>query len=74
MLKNSFNHESSNLIYIAICQEDYIEERDCLVKEQINIYRQHMRQPEYHQLAVEEHLRTCEDRKFHMFFQDYSRK
>ena len=42
-------------------------ETDCLMKEQINIYRQHIRQPLYEQLAVEEHLRTCGDRKFHMF-------
>ena len=70
LLKNSFNCESSNLIYVVICQEykeEYIEETDCLVKERINIYRQHIRQPQYQQLTVEEHLRTCGDRKFHMF-------
>ena len=39
----------------------------CLVKERINIYRQHIRQPQYQQLAVEEHLRTCVDGKFHRF-------
>ena len=33
----------------------------------INIYRQHIRHPQYQQLAVEEHLRTCGDGKFHMF-------
>ena len=37
------------------------------MKERINIYRQHIRQSQYQQLAVEEHLRTCEDGKFHMF-------
>ena len=37
------------------------------MKERINIYRQHIRQPQYQQLAVEEHLRTCGDGKFHMF-------
>ena len=37
------------------------------MKEQINIYRQHMRKPQYQQLAVEDHLRTCEDGKFYMF-------
>ena len=26
-----------------------------------------MRQPQYQRLAVEEHLRTCVDGKFHMF-------
>ena len=58
------------VIYVVICQgckEKYIEETGCLAKERINIYRQHIRQPQYEQLAVEEHLRTCGDRKFHMF-------
>ena len=39
----------------------------CLVKEQINNYRQHKRQPRYQQLVAKEHLRTCGDGKFHMF-------
>ena len=34
---------------------------------EINIYRQQIRQPQYQQLAVEEHLRACGDGKFHMF-------
>ena len=42
-------------------------ETGCLVKERINIYRQHIRQPQYQQLAVEEHLRTCRDEEFHIF-------
>ena len=70
LLKNSFNCESSNLIYVAIyqgCKEEYIAEMGCLMKERINIDRQHIRQPQYQQLAVEEHLRTCGDGKFHMF-------
>ena len=37
------------------------------MKERINIYRQHIRQPQYQQLAVEEHLRTYGDGKFHSF-------
>ena len=63
-LNNSSNCESSNLIYVAICQEckeKYRGEKGCLVKERINIYRQHIRQPHYQQLAVKEHLRTCGD-------------
>ena len=46
--KNSFNCESSNLIYVAIyqgCKEEYIGERGCLVKQRINIYGQHIKQP-----------------------------
>ena len=70
MLKNSFNSESSNLIYVVIsqgCKEKHIAETGCLVKERINIYRQHIRQPQYQQLAVKEHLRTCGDGKFYTF-------
>ena len=53
LLKNSFNCESSNLIYADICKEEYIGETGFLVKEQ------------YQQMA--EHLRTCGDGKFYMF-------
>ena len=49
------------------CKEEYIEETGCLVKERINIYWQHIRQPQYQQSAVEEHLHTCGEGKFHMF-------
>ena len=69
-LKSSFDFESSNLIYVVIwqvCKEEYIGEAGCLVKEWINIYRQHIRQPQYQQLTVEEHLGTCGEGKFHMF-------
>ena len=69
-LKNSYNCESSNLVYVVICQgckEEDMRETDCLVKERINIYRQHIRQPPYQQLAVEDYLRTCGDGKSHMF-------
>ena len=37
------------------------------MKKGINIYRQHIRQTQYQQLVVQEHLRTCRDGKFHMF-------
>ena len=70
LLKNSYNCESSNLIYIFICQgckEEYIGEKGCLVKKWKNIYRQHIRQPQCQQLTVKEHLRTCGDGKFHIF-------
>ena len=70
LLTNSFNCESSNLIYVVICQEckeEYIGETRCVVKERINIYRKHIRQPKCQQLAVEEHLRTYVDGRFHMF-------
>ena len=36
------------------CKEEYIGEEGYLVKEQINIYRQHIGTPQYQQLAAEE--------------------
>ena len=69
-LKSFFNFESSNLIYVVICQgskEKYIGETGYLVKELVNIYRQHTRQSPYQKLTVEEHLSTCGEGKFHMF-------
>ena len=36
-------------------------------KKRINIYRKHIIQPQYQQLAVEQHLRTCGDGKIHIF-------
>ena len=73
LLKNSFNCESSNLIYVVICSEykekyvKYRKKRGCLVKQRINIYSQHINQPQYKELVVKEHLHTCGDVKFHLF-------
>ena len=41
-LKNNFNCESRNLIYVVICQgcqEEYIGNTGCLVKKRISVYR-----------------------------------
>ena len=68
-LKINFNCESRNLIYVVICQEchkEYIGETDCLVKERKSVYRQHIRQPQYQQIKVEEHLRFCSSEEFQM--------
>ena len=48
LLKNSFNCESSNLIYVVIyqgCKEEYIGQTGCILKEWINIYKQHKTVP-----------------------------
>ena len=69
MLRNSFNYKSSNLIYVVVCQgckEEYKKEAGCLVKERMNIFRQHIRQSPYQRLAVEKHLRIYGDGKLHM--------
>ena len=43
------------------------------MKGRISIYKKHLRQMQYQQFTVEEHLRTCGEGKFHMFlFFEYS--
>ena len=57
-----FNCESKNLIYIVICsgwEEEYIGQTQTMLKERLNNYRQHIRQPELQQIDVEGHIRTC---------------
>ena len=72
-LKAHFSCVSSNLLYIVICPtcgEEYTGEtvvdktklRDC-----VRVYLQHIRQPEYQKLKVEEHLRTCGEGTFKIF-------
>ena len=59
-LKDNFNWESRNLIYVVICQgckEEYIGKTGCLVKERKSVYGQHIRQTQCQQIKVEEHLR-----------------
>ena len=46
---------------------EYVGETGCLVKEQTNIYRQHIKQPQYQQLTVQGYLRACGGGKFYMF-------
>ena len=38
-----------------------------MVKERISVYKQHIRQPQYQQLKVEERLCLCFIREFQMF-------
>ena len=69
-LKNPFNRESNNLIYTVICQgckEEHVAETVCLRKQQISVYRKHIRQQQYQQMAIEEHLHTCGDESFISF-------
>ena len=57
-----FNCESKNLIYVVICsgcKEEYIRQTQTMLKERLNIYRQHIQQPELPQIDIECHIRTC---------------
>ena len=68
--KNSFNCESSNLIYVAIyqgCKEEYIEETGCPVKQ--NKYLQTTYKTALiSTIGNRRACMTCGDRKFHVFF------
>ena len=64
-LRTYFFGNSSNLFYIIICptcHEEYIGKTGnskTKFRHRVQVYRQHIRQPEYQKLKVEEHLRTC---------------
>ena len=64
-LKTYFSCDSYNLLYIIICPtcgEEYTGESGIgktKLRDLVRVYRQHVRQPEYQKLKVEEHLRTC---------------
>ena len=55
------------LSFAEDARERRINKRNGLSSERANIYRQHIRQPQYQQLAVEKHLRNFGGGKFHMF-------
>ena len=72
-LKAHFSCDSSNLLYIVICPtcgEVYTGETGVgktKLRDSVRVYRQHIRQPEYQKLKVEEHLRTCGEGTFKIF-------
>ena len=72
-LKTSFSCDSANLIYVVICsgcQEEYIGETGLgksKLRDRVRIYKQHIRQQEYQQLKIEEHLRSWGRDKFTIF-------
>ena len=37
------------------------------LKDRVSTYKQHIKQPQYQQIKVEEHLRTCGEHKFNIF-------
>ena len=70
ILKTNFTCESSNLIYVVICngcKEEYIGQTGTTLKDRVSTYKQHIKQPQYQQIKVEEHLRTCGEHKFNIF-------
>ena len=72
-LKTYFSCDSYNLLYIIICPtcgEEYTDETGVgktKFRDRVRVYRQHIRQPEYQKLKVEEHLRTCGKGTFKIF-------
>ena len=73
VLKTCMSCNSSNLIYVIVCagcSEEYIGETgegDAKLRDRVRIYRQHIRDPVYQQLKVEEHIRSCGKGKFKIF-------
>ena len=56
-----FDCESKNLIYFVLCsgrKEEYIMQIKTILKEILNTYKQHIRQPELQQIDVEGHIRN----------------
>ena len=72
-MKAHFSCDSSNLLYIVICPtcgEEYTDETGVgktKLRDLVRVYRQHIRQPEYQKLMLEEHLRTCGKVTFKIF-------
>ena len=72
-LKNRFTCDIFNLIHVVICgtcKEEYIGEtgeRKTKLRDRVRVYRQHIWQPQYQQLKVEEHLRVCGNGEFRIF-------
>ena len=72
-LKAHFSCDGSNLLYVVICPtcgEEYTGETGVgktKLKDRVRVYRQHIRQPGYQKLKVEEHLRTCGEGIFKTF-------
>ena len=73
-LKTPITCDSANLIYVLICSGcngEYIGETGIYkqkLRDRARLYRQHIRQPEYHQqLKVEGHLKNCSNGEFTIF-------
>ena len=65
--------DSSNLIYVVICQickEEYIGETrigNSKLRDRVRICKQHIQQPKHEKLKAEKHLRTCGKGNFTIF-------
>ena len=72
-LKSPMSCDSANVIYVVICSKcngEYIGETDVnkqKLKDRVRVYKQHIRQPQYQQLKIEEHLRKCSHGDFKIF-------
>ena len=68
-MEGTFSCDSSSLLYIIICAtcgEEYTSETG-VGKTKLREYQQHIGQPEYQKLKVEEYLRTCGKDTFKIF-------
>ena len=73
VLKTSFTCDSSNLIYVLICDgcgEEYIGETGegvTKLRDRVRVYRQHIWDKQYQMLDVEGHVRCCGKGGFKIF-------
>ena len=73
VIKTSMSCDSSNVIYTVICSgcnEEYIGETgvgQTKIRDRVRVYRQHVRDKQYQQLKVEEHIRDCGKGEFKIF-------
>ena len=55
------------VIICTSCNKEYIGHTGGKLKERLNIYRQHIRQPEYGKIEVKRHLQTCAKKIIEIF-------
>ena len=73
VLKTSFTCDSSNLLYVLICDgcgEEYIGETGegvTVLRDRVRVYRQHIKDKTYQMLDVEGHVRQCGKGGFKIF-------
>lgn len=69
-IKANMTCKTKNLIYCIICtncKEEYVGQTGNSLSERVRIHKQQIRQPEYRQIPLSEHLEVCAGGKFKIF-------
>lgn len=70
IVKSNMTCATKNVIYCITCEgcgQHYIGETGSTLRTRIRIHRQHIRQPEYRQIKLSEHLYICGNGQFTVF-------